>query len=336
MRMPFSRALLGELLLLFSRAQAAATISDAHALHAGQAEMLTSSMLLPVQPKLFYIGVQKAGTSSFADFVWRSLNYSLVYHQAFAAYAAFGFNPANCTGASPTSPPDYAQWTQELNTTGTLERALATKVGAFADLPWYAAFEFIEQHVPHAKFVIWERDPTEWVQSHHEYFCDAFLPQYAPNSRRSGLREFLLNYGDAYLCDLPNATAQAMLNSAYKRHLSAVHSYFDNGPAERSSRLLKLDFTSEDAGRKLCEFVYDAPPPSELCAHLTLMPNVPPEKLDPSMQEPAIRAINEASCTDSPLGLEACVLARERDSRLQFCPPISSYESSTAVSSRRS
>lgn len=267
-------------------------------------------------PRLFYLGTQKGGSSSFANFVHRSLNYSAVYHSAPAAYAALGFNQSDCSApaSGDGTLPNYEAWQRELTTVpGQLERALASDVQVFADTPWYQIFPYIERHVPDAKFVIWERETESWVKSFYAYYCeDTGGPsEEFPGGFRAaaGWREALLLYGHARPCEHGFAAVQADLRRSYDTHLRSVRAYFSE-TADRAARILYLDMMADDAGRTLCEFVYANNPAA--CSHLAAIPDFKPESLDPAMMISSAAIVDQAVCEGAgdAISQSLCVLQK--------------------------
>jgi len=236
-------------------------------------------------PPIFNLSPEKSGTSTFADFTWRSLNLTTFHnHVRFEALLGPPDKEA-CVDASPDEDyPDYAGWAEGLNkTSGALAAVLTSDIGAWADSPVNVLYPLTETLIPDAKYVVWPRPSDEWIASFEEFFCK----QHSPHPSTAVSRVFKLHFSVCSPCD--GADKMERVKSAYEAHLANVQSYF-SATAERSARLFTLDFKDEAVGRKLCEFAYDLPPGAARCAHLGAMPLVQEDNLDKTMFKEADEA----------------------------------------------
>ena len=253
--------------------------------------------------KVFYIGLEKSGTSSFADFSWRHLNLTSL-HAQHLVFARLGFAYHICMrqGASKQpraarrEQPDWRTLTHELDAHGKLATLLTADVGAWSDSPFPGIFRFVDQHVPGAKFVLWPRDASAWAKSLIDYYC-----KYMYELSRDD-REGLHMYGHCHLCPYVNSsdskgrgseahTLHRDIQAAYENHVASVREYF-NATANRRTRLLMIDFAAPDAGRRLCEFALGERRGSHRCEHLGGVPKVQERDLVPAMGLQAARAVN--------------------------------------------
>ena len=250
--------------------------------------------------KVFYIGLEKSGTSSFADFSWRHLNLTSL-HAQHLVFQRLGFGYYNCmpthaARARQRELPDWKAYTHELDAYGKLSTLLTADVGAWSDSPFPGIFRFIDEHVPGAKFVLWPRDASAWAKSLVEYYCD-YMPNMASHNDREGLHM----YGHCHLCPDVNSskskgrgneghTLHHDIKAAYENHVASVRHYF-NATAERRMRLLLIDFAAPDAGRRLCEFVFSERRGSRRCEHLGSVTKVQEQDLTPAMGLQAIHAV---------------------------------------------
>lgn len=218
---------------------------------------------------VFFLGLQKSGTSSFAHFMG-ALGWPTIHGGArYFLHNIFPKDWQDC--AMPTNGtefPQYEAFVREMCPDRRDAFAMWLKHHtsfAAADVLWPLLFRFLdEQTEGRAKFVIWRRDPAAWAESYLKFFANYSSPD----------RFDRLSYGEPRR-DLD----QEQLAKAYESHSIAVLKYFKE--PSRRSRFLDLDFTRPDAGHSLCSFVLAN---STTCDQYTKLPNVEPQHLDAKWQ----------------------------------------------------
>lgn len=109
--------------------------------------------------KIFDIGLGKTGTVSFADYMWRTLEYGVTLHDSGAVYNATGFDiheRSNATvlgeSLSNMTFPAYDESLAELTKqSGHFEAVLHANISAYAEAPWWSTFPYVEESLPDAK-----------------------------------------------------------------------------------------------------------------------------------------------------------------------------------------
>jgi len=120
---------------------------------------------------------------------------------------------------------------------------------ALSDDPWAYLFEPIERSVPHARFVMWDREEHDWVRAFTTFF-----------SRSS---DFWNTTGNVILrqalgeCD--SSHPESLLR-VYRGHRARVLDYFlgPRAPPERRQRFLRIDMADPQMAWKLCDFALAA------------------------------------------------------------------------------
>jgi hypothetical protein len=249
-------------------------------------------------PKVFYVGMQKAGTTSFASFCYYSLNLTSLHATAYSLaklnltkqiYQTLFINHAVCQAAQASRPtdivyPDHDTWMREADMDNLDTMLNAPGVNCYADLPWYLYWRHIEATVPNAKFVVWERDSASWYESLYNDFCVDRPWLCGPTLA------YLWEYGTCYL---NGTTAKRDAIGAYENHLAELSEYFSS-TSERAERFLTIDYTAQGSAQRLCDFVLGAP----ACAHVNatadgLVPDVEPP-VDVAMNLEAARVLDHA------------------------------------------
>jgi hypothetical protein len=113
----------------------------------------------PPRP-IFNLGLQKSGTSSFADFVWRQLKLTTFHAHVHLLQSLGGVHESGCvsSGAQDKQYPDSSGWLSILNHTERLATVLRSRaIGAWGDTPVAFMLPLIEKVVPDAKYVLWPR-----------------------------------------------------------------------------------------------------------------------------------------------------------------------------------
>lgn len=230
----------------------------------------SASLLQEAQGPVFYLGLQKSGTSTFASFMDLIGIPSIHGLTPAKEEGLFGVGWRTCDRpVNGTEFPLHEAFAREM-----LPEPRAVFAAwlrnhsqfAAADKEWPLMFRFLDENTEgRAKFVIWRRDPAQWAES----FCNFF--DTGPSAPVNRL--IYLSYGQFRKSDL-GCEQLEQLPKAYESHINAVLEYF-NDPSRRS-RLLELDFTSSDAGHALCTFVLGKSP---TCDEYTYLPEVPPEEL---------------------------------------------------------
>jgi len=220
---------------------------------------------LPVLPdgegRVFYAGLQKAGSTTFAAFT-SALGLRTVHGFGYGFYRS---NQSCLEGAvGPTAhngwQPDYEAVLREVGAARVREMLLKGEVQAAADTAWPLLFKFIAKLLPKAKFVLWPRPAAKWVHSFTHFF-----------GGREPCRHTMHSYGaPSYSALNTSAASRAKLGRVWEAHIDAVKGHFAVSP----ERLLLLDFEADDAGRKLCQFVLGAS--ATRCANFTSLPTASP------------------------------------------------------------
>lgn len=143
------------------------------------------------QPKVFYLGFHKTGTTSFGALMKRLGLKSQSYYKPYSR--------------------SFVKALQERDF-GELF-AIADSSDAFDDDPWYLFYKDFEQRYPEAKFVFYERDPDKWYQSALLFFGRSTTP----------MAEFI--FGEGKGSPLFNREHHI---SVYKKHSADVRSYFED------------------------------------------------------------------------------------------------------------
>lgn len=245
-------------------------------------------------PQVFYVGLPKDGTSSFAAFSSTTLNLTSEHGELeqdldIIVTALMGIRPEKCVDRPPNAPrPDYDSWVTALNPTGHFGSVLeAAGIDTWADSP--VPFFSVSTHlqVPTvaelvslqtAKYVLWPRNSTEYANSWFQFFCPFRKYPYGITPENQ-LEDFLI-FG---LCNACSTTQRSrnfeIVRRTYERHIATVRSYFGSTPS-RQARYLEVEFDTDDlAGRKVCEFVFEGLPQYENCASLHGVPNVSVEQV---------------------------------------------------------
>lgn len=271
---------------------------------------LQVSPLLAVAPaKVFYIGMQKAGTSSFSSFCYELGLVS--YHASSLARQSFDV-PIGCQSArdeaiaNANALPNYAQWLEEIDSERLL-RAYNSNVDCFADNPFEVTFQRAADLLPDAKFVVWRRPTEVWVDSVLAYFCAPYPDNHTIASMWMGdipQREFLLNYAKCDLCNDFRAggdremSARSSVAAAYLNHLGNITERFS--AADQRARLLEIDYEAEGSARQLCEFILGNATPTAVarCAlyGTARVPNVEPTELTFKQLSDSVVVFDEAVC----------------------------------------
>lgn len=268
-------------------------------------------------PVVVDLALHKAGTSSFADFAYRSLGLTVLHDPAVFFAVSGGTMIEDCEEPSTTktsdSLPDYAAWSAEMNRTGLLDAVLSTtNIGAWADMPQGLLLEAHERaHGEMAKYVIWPRASDDWVTSFESFFCeddgaslvdragaaDDSSESHILGAQPMSANEFKLTYGMCDVCDLAGnrsdvrAANMRVVQEVYDNHLATIDAYFSSSPS-RSARLLYMNYSDELAGRTLCEFVYG--PANASCAQFTSLPAVDWAELSQDMYAEGAAAFEAA------------------------------------------
>lgn len=226
----------------------------------------SASSLQEAQGPVFFLGLQKSGTSAFASFM-NSIGIPTMHLFSFSNLL-WGKAWELCEHPlNGTEFPLHEAFAREIlpESRAVFEAWLSNHTPfATADQEWPLMFRFLDEHTEgRAKFVIWRRNPAEWAESFLKFFGQF-------NTFGQVDRLTYLSYGQFRKSDLD----REQLAKAYESHNNAVLEYF-NDPSRRS-RLLDLDFTSLDAGHVLCTFVLGK---STTCDEYTYLPDVQPEEL---------------------------------------------------------
>lgn len=294
----------------------------------------TPSATLAEKPpplKVIDLSMQKAGTSSFAEFCFRSLNVSALHASWYLmprvgyppdldfSSLSFGKREKLCQRDSDAdqrvnvSYPDYDQWRSVPDRELLADVLTAEGVACYADTPIPFWYDWIEQLLPHAKV---RADAAAglrprpccaslihralrarvqfiiWARPSDEW-TESFMRYFCDSDHHENCSGNRLWLWTYGHCNPGNAT-RGDVQRAYEKHLADVTAYFST-PA-RSSKLMVLDFTDDSASRSLCEFIF----PSydlrrEGCAKLSgPIPNVAPEALGWDMTSGAINKVEKA------------------------------------------
>ena len=270
--------------LLATLTNAAATARGSPRLLAGSSSGIADAGHGPV----FFLGLQKDGTSSFASFM-ANLGYSSMH----GWFGGWGWGYGNwdptgyakdwhlCAAKPPSKLMDHNAFVLEM--APALRAVLAkflqrTERASFAghgpgvsgaDEIWPLLFPFLDQATEgRGKFVLWPRNPEDWAQSYSGFF----------DMNSTTFNRFnLLSYGNGCRSEL----SEEQLARADVQHTAAVREHFAS--SEARGQLLEVDFTAPDAGQKLCAFVLGAD--DTTCASYTNIPKVEPSSLDLAWKE---------------------------------------------------
>ena len=223
------------------------------------------AILIPTSTgqRVFYVGLQKSGTNSFHTLMQNLGLRSL--HNSGHVYSALHVNGGTCGTAgggvgahAPDWQPDYLQVLIELGPQ--LHSFInESRFQAFADHPWPLLFRYLDTWWPDSKFVIWNRNSTEWAASAIHHFEGLIWNH----------RFMFLDYGVCFKGGFNRPSEYAdQLRRVADAHKGAVHKYFT--VPHRASRFLEVDYSSATAARQVCEHVL---PNSAKCAGLTYMPH---------------------------------------------------------------
>lgn len=219
--------------------------------------------------KVFYVGLQKTGTTSFFALTKQLGLHTL--HDTWGIYNTLHFpqhtlcrgsgpsvTPSRCDGACSClcsapeavgrnlwgAPPHYERARQDL-VTPTLG-ALIDGFDAFGDHPWPFLLPWLMAALPKARFVLWPRPSAEWVKSVISYngHGDEKFHRTSSTLLRRG---FMLAYGE---CFVTNRSTAALLRS-YERHTRVALKL----AAAQPERWLVINFTALDAAARVCRFV---------------------------------------------------------------------------------
>ena len=235
---------------------------------------------------VFFLSLQKGGTSSFAHFMgelgWPSVH--ACYIKTCLTGPLFGASwgsrrESQHNDSAAAQLPDYAAFVNEMDARRKEEFASFLRERndgrpfAAADESWPLLFRFLDKSTRgRAKFVIWRRNCSLWASSFVRWFRGYGAYGFS--------RFCLLSYGgDGCMACLDHAP----LVRACEAHYEAVLSYFAR--ADRRERLLDLDFTHPNAGRALCAFALGVNEQSSPCGSIGKLPSVPPEALTEAWQE---------------------------------------------------
>ena len=171
-------------------------------------------------------------------------------HCSACVYSTIGFNSAGCASNDtaaigphePSWEPDYLQALIELRPERLARFIERSQYEAYSDQPWPLLYHWASHRWPALKFVLWERNSTEWTYSMLNYF----RPPAAPR------RMMLFGYG---FCQVTMDHFDG-IRRAYESHLTSIKRFFS--APERSSRLLLVDFASPGAAAQICSFVRGA------------------------------------------------------------------------------
>jgi len=204
------------------------------------------------RPFVFFLGLQKAGSTSFAYFMSTAMGAETL-HSSEWVYKVAGFDnkgPKACVNDTngPRGPkwePDYKSVAAELDRNQLTKILKYAGVKVFADHPWPLVFQWLDKYHPNSKFVFWERNSSDWVKSAKKYFSD---PRYAGQRRM-----MTLDYGNCDLTKIPDEQLEAV----YQGHTTAVRNYFTgpSAPASRKVRFLDFALDGPTAAKELCNFV---------------------------------------------------------------------------------
>jgi hypothetical protein len=246
-------------------------------------------------PTVVYdVGWPKTGTSSFADYAWRSLGLVAWHEQTAALHLLGGAAMASsCTEftehGSPASYPAYHLAAAEYNATGLLGMFHAPGVGAWADSPIDMFFQTFDD-LDDAKYVIWARDSDEYMASFEAFFCEEGLGSAVRNDTYIQ-NAWRLRVGMCDMCDW-NGGRREQVRSDNMRQVQAIYEAHLNKIAATlgpTGRLHYINMTDALAGRALCEFVYAVGSP--ICANLTDIPDVEPNELSDEMKAQSFDAV---------------------------------------------
>lgn len=153
--------------------------------------MEEKSRIRQLRPKIFCIGLNKTGTTSFGD-----------------ALAMFGYQ--RCGWATSLSPRLVREYFEgDLSTI----RNVAYKFDVLEDLPWPLVYQEMDQHFPNAKFVLTVREsPGKWLESISKHIVNEY----------EGHRKI---YGYFH----PRENEQAYL-TRYNEHNEGVTKHFEGRP----------------------------------------------------------------------------------------------------------
>lgn len=237
-----------------------------HAMEINQSErnQIGEQVTEGVQVPVFYLGLQKSGTTSFAGFM-DDLGFETFHTPTFKTFGLYPETWDTWLRELEGPAPMYDAFVSEMCPNARAE--FATWLGsqtsfAASDGIWPLLFQFLDESTNgKAKFVIWQRDANDWADSWFTMMAGGVLEG----------RFWQLSYGEADAHDI----SREQLLQAYESHVSTVLEYFNT--TDRSARFLSLDFTAPDAGRSLCNFALGD---TTSCEKYTILPNVDASELD--------------------------------------------------------
>jgi len=258
-------------------------------LHQARASFLSSIRIQRVQSGksfVFFLGLQKAGTTSFAFFMADVMRMRAL-HASDAFYRIIDFQndgPKSCNGINvgpkkPSWQPDYEAVLRELDPSKVESFLDQTGFQAMADHPWPLLFQWLDETYPDSKFVFWDRDSSSWAKSAKKFFSR----DKKPHPRRM----MMLDYGACHIEDV----SEHQLKKVYEGHTKAVRSYFvgADAPVSRQSRFLEFNLDGPTAAKDLCEFLDT----DVSCAGMGYMPRK--NKISP----PKLVDLNHAAVSNS-------------------------------------
>ena len=105
---------------------------------------------------------------------------------------------------------------------------------ALQDVPWAALYQELDERYPGSKFILTERDETDWLESASRHFGSTEIP----------LHQWL--YGQGRL-----AGNEELYLQRYRQHNVAVRQYFRG----RDESFLTMNLSRGDGWSELCEFL---------------------------------------------------------------------------------
>mmetsp|Transcript_115525 Transcript_115525/g.258054 ORF Transcript_115525/g.258054 Transcript_115525/m.258054 type:complete len:288 (-) Transcript_115525:9-872(-) len=233
-------------------------------LFASSLVLLASSLKLPAQrqkveddqnqiekpgPLIFYLSLQKGGSTTFAHFMAEQMGVRSL-HASASFYKDIGFpnwgpGACNTSGVGPTSPkwePDYAAVARELDVKKVKSWIDSHDFQSFSDMPWPVLYQWLDETYPDSKFIFWARNSSEWEDSAKDFF-DGSHPR----------RMMTLDYG---ACKTDFLQKDQLIR-IYEGHVRSVRTYFNGTwtPQQRKDRFLEFDMTTPTAANELCDFL---------------------------------------------------------------------------------
>lgn len=247
------------------------------------------SPLRPHRPKVVYIGLPKAGTTSFHSFFQEQLGLHSLHcggdggflpmlsptvtqqnneacQQQGAAKPVLAFRPSEPLESLQERDTDQIQ--NDGLTSSVMDRLYClvnvSKYVAFADGPFSMLYQLLDKVDPAMRYVLWEPPRAEWINSVTNFWSAWDAQSWEQDG--ADLR-YAFN-----ICNVSNRTALGATFTSYHRQ---VRDYFYGpaAPPSRRERLLEVDFANDPlAGRKVCEHSLGRSDPR--CAGLGAMPVV--------------------------------------------------------------